>query len=95
MNREQGGQMDEIKTEASFPIVSPLKVIDFRTIKKGSGWWLAVVLVESWQKKSIGLYLWQKKKDGRWHRKQKFTIHNQEKWKLICKAVEEMMPQLK
>ena len=49
----------------SLPIASPLKVIDYQTIKKGSGWWLAVVLVESWQKRSIGLYLWQRKKDGR------------------------------
>ncbi|MDD5005008.1 MAG: hypothetical protein PHS93_00710 [Candidatus Omnitrophica bacterium] len=73
------------------PIVSPLKVIDHRTIKKGSGWWLAVVLVESWGKRNIGLYMWQRKKDGRWHRKQKFTIHTQEKWDLISEAVEELI----
>jgi len=87
--------MENKKTEITLPIVSPLKVLDYRTIKKGSGWWLAVVLVESWQKKNIGLYLWQRKKDGRWHRKQKFTIHTQEKWKLICNAVGEMIDQLK
>ncbi|NQU19169.1 hypothetical protein HQ550_03335 [bacterium] len=73
------------------PIVSPLKVIDYRTLKKGSGWWLAVVLVESWGKRNIGLYLWQRKKDGRWHRKQKFTIHTKEKWGLISEAVEDLM----
>ena len=73
------------------PIVSPLKVIDYRTIKKGSGWWLAVVLVESWQKRSIGLYLWQKKKDGKWHRKQKFSIHTKEKWELVSKAVGDLI----
>lgn len=73
------------------PIVSPLKVIDYRTIKKGSGWWLAVVLVESWQKRNIGIYLWQRKKDGRWHRKQKFAIHTREKWGLISEAVNELI----
>lgn len=79
------------RKQETLPIVSPLKVIDYRTIKKGSGWWLAVVLVESWQKRSIGLYLWQKKKDARWHRKQKFTIHTKEKWDLICDAVNDLM----
>jgi len=73
------------------PIVSPLKVIDYRTIKTGSGWWLAVVLVESWGKRNIGLYLWQRKKDGRWHRKQKLTVHTKEKWDLISEAVEDLM----
>lgn len=73
------------------PIVSPLKVIDYRTIKKGSGWWLAVVLVESWNKRNIGIYLWQRKKDGKWHRKQKFSIHTREKWDLISGAVEELI----
>jgi len=73
------------------PIVSPLEVVDYRTLKKGSGWWLAVVLVESWGKRNIGLYLWQRKKDGRWHRKQKFTIHTKEKWGLITEAVDDLM----
>ncbi len=82
--------VEEKKLDA-LPIVSPLKVIDYHTIKKGSGWWLAVVLVESWGKRNIGLYLWQRKKDGRWHRKQKFTIHTKEKWGLISEAVEELM----
>lgn len=76
------------------PIVSPLKVIDYRTIKKGSGWWLAVVLVESWHKRNIGLYLWQRKKDGRWYRKQKFSIHTREKWELISQAVDDLIKEM-
>jgi hypothetical protein len=47
---------------------------------------MAVVLMESWGRKSVGVYLWQKKKDG-WKRKQKFTIHSAEKWKAIVEAV--------
>jgi hypothetical protein len=78
------------QTPEMLPIVAPLEVIDYRTIKKGSGWWLAVVLVESWEKRNIGIYLWQKKKDGKWHRKQKFSIHTKEKWDLISKAVNDL-----
>jgi hypothetical protein len=83
--------VEEEKKLGALPIISPLKVIDYRTIKKGSGWWLAVVLVESWGKRNIGIYLWQRKKDGRWHRKQKFTIHTKEKWDLISEAVEDLI----
>lgn len=79
----------------TLPIVAPLKVIDYKTIRKGSGWWLAVVLVESWNKKSIGIYLWQKKKDGAWHRKQKFTIHTLDKWQAIKEAIEGFTNQLR
>lgn len=85
--KEQGADL--------LPIVAPLKVIDYRTIKKGSGWWLAVVLVESWEKRNIGIYLWQRKKDGKWHRKQKFSIHTREKWDLISKAVNELIKDVK
>ena len=79
--------------EENLPIVPPLKVVDYRTISKGFGWWAAVVLVESWGRRTIGLYLWQKKDKG-WSRKQKFTIHDQEKWEMIADYVEELLPGL-
>lgn len=82
--------MEKIPAQEQVPIAPPIKVLDYRTIKKGSGWWLAVVLIESFEKKAVGLYLWQKKL-GEWKRKQKFTIHGQEKWSLISKAVEEFI----
>lgn len=82
--------MENIQDQEKVPIADPIKVLDFRTIRKGSGWWLAVVLIESFQKKAVGLYLWQKKR-GEWKRKQKFTIHGKEKWSLISKAVEEFI----
>ena len=82
--------MDNMQSYEQLPIAPPLKVISYKTIRKGSGWWLAVVLVESFQKKAVGLYLWQKKR-GAWKRKQKFTIHGKEKWSLISKAVEEFI----
>ena len=87
--------MTEATLNENIPIAPPLKVLDHKTIRKGSGWWLAVVLLESWNKKNIGIYMWQKKKDGAWHRKQKFTIHTLDKWKAIKEAVEEFSPQLR
>lgn len=76
------------------PIVLPLKALDYITITKAAGWWVAVVLAEARDKKQIGIYLWQKKKDGKWHRKQKFTIHNPKKWQAIQEAVGKFIPQL-
>ena len=82
--------MDKLPETDIIPIAPPIKVLGYKTIKKGSGWWLAVVSYESFEKKAVALYLWQKK-EGEWKRKQKFTIHNKEKWALIVKAVDELI----
>lgn len=79
--------------EEKVPIGAPLKVIDSKTIRKGKGWWMAVCLVESFGKRQIGLYLWQKKKEV-WRRKQKFGIQTKAKWKEISEAIEGFIPQL-
>ncbi len=76
------------------PIVAPLVALDYITVTKAAGWWLAVVLAEARGKKQIGTYLWQKKQDGKWHRKQKFTVHNPKKWPVIREAIEKFLPQL-
>ena len=78
--------MAENIPDEKIPIAPPLNVLKSTTITKKAGWWMAVVLMESWGRKSVGVYLWQKKKDG-WKRKQKFTIHSAEKWKAIVEAV--------
>lgn len=75
------------------PIKPPLKVLKSRTINKKFGWWASVVLLESYAKKQICLYLWQKKDDG-WKRKQKFGIHSKEDWQLMKKAVEDFSGEL-
>lgn len=80
--------------EEKIPIETPLKVVDSRTLSKAFGWWAAAVLVDSWGRKQVCLYLWQRKKDG-WKRKQKFTIHDVEKWKQISSAVEELVLKMK
>ena len=68
------------------PIIAPLKVISYKTINKRFGWWSAVVLLESYGRKQVCVYLWQKRGDA-WKRKQKFAIHSQEDWELITDAV--------
>ena len=75
------------------PIVPPLKVLDHKTINKRFGWWSAVVLVDSWGRKQICMYLWQKKGE-KWARKQKFAVHSQEDWSAISESVEGMLSEL-
>ena len=79
--------------EESLPIKEPLRALDFRTINKKFGWWAAVVLLESYAKKQICFYLWQKRGDG-WRRKQKFGIHSKEDWQMMKKAVESFVDKL-
>ncbi|MFH1783199.1 MAG: hypothetical protein ABH848_06245 [Candidatus Omnitrophota bacterium] len=81
------------KDDEKLPIGPPLKVLDHRTISKGFGWWSAVVLIESWSNRRLCLYLWQKSDNG-WKRKQKYTIHSQERWRLILESIEELIGEL-
>ncbi len=82
------------RDDETVPIIAPLKVISQKTINKRFGWWSAVVLLESYGRKQVCLYLWQKREEGGWKRKQKFAVHNQEDWELIRDAVEEMIGEL-
>ncbi len=75
------------------PIKPPLKVLDSRTISKKFGWWAAVVLLESYAKKQVCFYLWQKKGEE-WKRKQKFGVHSREDWASIKNAVESFIQQM-
>ena len=83
-----------LRDEEKPPIVPPLKVINHKTINKRFGWWSAVVLLESYGRKQVCFYLWQKKPEGGWKRKQKFAIHNQQDWSLIQDAVATMIETL-
>lgn len=75
------------------PVSPSLKVVDYRTTSKGAGWWSAVVLQESYGRRQISFYLWQRKKDL-WKRKQKFTIQSAQKWERIDSAMKELLPGL-
>jgi hypothetical protein len=79
--------------EEKIPIEPPLQVVAYKTLSKAFDWWQAAVVVESWGKRQICLYLWQKKEDG-WKRKQKFTVHNREKWQVLKDSVEGLLVHL-
>ena len=87
MDKPQGRQSEPV------PIIAPLKVIRYKTINKRFGWWSAVVLLESYGRKQVCCYLWQKKGEV-WKRKQKFAIHSQEDWELIQDATAGMIEEL-
>ena len=79
--------------EERMPIKPPLKVLKSRTVSKKFGWWAAVVLLESYARKQICFYLWQKSESG-WKRKQKFGIHSKEDWQTMKESVEAFVGEL-
>jgi len=80
-------------TEEKLPISEFYKVVDYVTIFKSQKWWEAVVIFESYGKRSIGLYLWQKKQDV-WKRKHKFNIRDLNEWSKLKNAIEQLTPKL-
>jgi hypothetical protein len=83
----------EQKTEEKLPISEFYKVIDSVTLFKSEKWWEAIVVFESYGKRSIGMYLWQKRGDV-WKRKHKFNVRNLEEWNKLKTAIEQLTPRL-
>ncbi|HVP16938.1 MAG TPA: hypothetical protein VMT42_06200 [candidate division Zixibacteria bacterium] len=81
------------KTDEKLPISEFYKVVDSVTIFKNKNWWEAIVIFESYGKRSIGMYLWQKRQDV-WKRKHKFNVRNLEEWNKLKNAVEQLAPKL-
>ena len=81
------------KTEEKLPISEFYKVVDSVTIFKNKNWWEAIVVFESYGKRSIGMYLWQKRQET-WKRKHKFNVRNLEEWNKLKNAVEQLTPKL-
>jgi len=75
------------------PISEFYKVIDQTTIFRSEKWWEAIVLIESFGRRSIAMYLWQFR-DGKWKRKHKFQLRNIDEWNKVKKAVDEFIPKL-
>jgi hypothetical protein len=84
--------MTEAKEE-KLPISEFYKVVDSVTIFKSQKWWEAIVVFESYGKRQIGMYLWQKKDDV-WKRKHKFNVRNLDEWGKIKAAIEQLAPKL-
>lgn len=74
-------------SEEKFPISEKLKVIEGTTLYKTDKWWSAVLHVESFGRKQIAMYLWNKRGDA-WKRRQKFVVKNKDEWTKIKEAVE-------
>ena len=81
------------ETNAKLPISDFYKVIDYVTIFKSEKWWEAIVVFESYGKRSIGLYLWHNR-NGTWKRKHKFNIRNLDEWSKLKSAIEQLTPKL-
>jgi len=75
------------------PLSEFYKVVDYQTIFRSEKWWEAIVVVESFGKRSIAMYLWQKRNDT-WKRKHKFQVRNMDEWNKIKNAVEQLTPKL-
>lgn len=81
------------KPEDRLPISEFYKVIDYVTIFKSDKWWEAVVVFEAYGKRSIGMYLWQKRGEV-WKRKHKFNVRNMDEWSKLKTAIEQLAPKL-
>jgi len=77
----------------SLPLSSFYKVIDYVTIFRSEKWWEAIVIIESFGRRSIAMYLWQNR-DGKWKRKHKFQIRNPQEWEKVKGAIDRLAPQL-
>ena len=75
------------------PLSSFYKVIDYLTIFRNEKWWEAIVIIESFGRRSIAMYLWTKRGD-QWKRKHKFQIRNKEEWEKVKGAVDKLAPKL-
>jgi len=60
------------------------------SILKGDKIWSAVILMKTFNRPKIALYTWVKNKEGKWKRKQKFTISRRQ-WPEIQRIVEYML----
>jgi hypothetical protein len=75
------------------PLSNFYKVIDQVTIFRNEKWWEAIVIIESFGRRSIAMYLWTKRGD-QWKRKHKFQIRNKEEWEKVKGAVDKLAPKL-
>jgi hypothetical protein len=75
------------------PLSSFYRVIDYVTIFRSEKWWEAVVVIESFGRRSIAMYLWQKRND-QWKRKHKFQIRNLQEWEKVKVAVDKLAAKL-
>jgi hypothetical protein len=74
---------------------SDIVVLEGKTMSKSNGWWSAVLLVKTYGKVQVKLYLWQEREDKNthakaWKRKQSWTV-NSYNWKDMVKVIDEFL----
>ena len=84
--------METIDKE-KLPVHESVKVLDYTNLYKSDKWWAAVVLCESFGRKDISLYQWQKRNDE-WKRQSKWRIKNKGEWLSIKESVENMLDRI-
>ena len=75
------------------PISETLKVLKYETLYKTEKWWSAIVLVDSYGRKQIAFYLWNKRND-QWKRRQKFVIRKESEWSKIKKVADAYLTEI-
>lgn len=82
-----------MKDEEKLPVSEVLKVIESANIYKTDKWWSAVVLLESYGRKQVAVYVWNKR-NGEWKRRQKFVITRKKQWEQVKRIVDDFVPKL-
>ena len=79
--------------EEKLPVSETLKIIESVNLYKTDKWWSAVALVESFGRKQVAVYLWNKKGD-QWKRRQKFVIRKKDDWMRVKEIIDKLIPNL-
>lgn len=84
-------QPTESAQAEQLPLSDFYKVVDYVTIFRSEKWWEAIVVIESFGRRSIAMYLWTKRND-QWKRKHKFQIRNMQEWDKVKEAIDKLAP---
>ena len=84
--------MSEIPSD--LPVSNVITVIEYREHYRTQKWWCFTILCNKFAHDEISTYLFINK-DGKWKRKQKFTVKNEQAWQSIKNAHEELLPKIK
>lgn len=76
--------------EEKLPVSETLKIIESVNLYKTDKWWSVVALVESFGRKQVAVYLWNKKGD-QWKRRQKFVIRKKDEWIRIKEIIDKLV----
>lgn len=91
---EDAEQKTVEQPSGKLPISEFYKVIDYITIFRSEKWWEAIVVIESYGKRSIAMYMWEFR-NGKWKRKHKFSIRGLDEWNKVKSSIEQLLPKLR